>query len=335
MTVRRNGSPRLTVTIGSKEIVHYLIQRGPKREAEHMASIGVDFFAGPQITLSEAEVQKLVAAGKNINTISTSLTGILGNVSVAGVPVGLVIKVLSIYFVLETDFVAWVDKGNGVKLTLPWAAIWLEQYWLIIPIPVGPAPQDTGLVTVRRSNGVLFLNNESWTSNPYYGTRGTFFADVTGDGKADAIVVNDYTVTVRRSTGSGFGPNEDWTHSPYYGSRGTYFADVDGDGKADAIVVNDNTVTVRRSTGSGFGPNEDWTHGPYYGSRGTYFADVDGDGKADAIVVNDNTVTVRRSTGSGFGPNEDWTRGPYYGNAGTYFTDVDGDRRAEAIAVNK
>ena len=44
-----------------------------------------------------------------------------------------------------------------------------------------------------------FSGNESWTLNPYYGTRGTFFADVTGDGRADAIVVNDDRVTVRRS----------------------------------------------------------------------------------------------------------------------------------------
>lgn len=30
--------------------------------------------------------------------------------------------------------------------------------------------------------------NESWTSEAYFGDKGTFFADVTGDGKADAIV---------------------------------------------------------------------------------------------------------------------------------------------------
>ncbi len=93
-----------------------------------------------------------------------------------------------------------------------------------------------------------FSPNEDWTHGPYYGTRGTFFADVDGDGRADAIVVNDNTVTVRRSTGSGFGPNEDWTRGPYYGSRGTYFADVTGEGRADAIVVNDDTVVVRRSS---------------------------------------------------------------------------------------
>lgn len=42
-----------------------------------------------------------------------------------------------------------------------------------------------------------FGPNEDWTHGAYYGTRGTFFADVTGDGRADAIVVNDDTV--RRS----------------------------------------------------------------------------------------------------------------------------------------
>lgn len=63
-------------------------------------------------------------------------------------------------------------------------------------------------ITVRRSTGSSFLGNESWTNEPYYSTMSddlTFFADVTGDGRAHAIVVDDNRVTVRRSTGSGFG----------------------------------------------------------------------------------------------------------------------------------
>src|SRR5262249_3457022 len=98
---------------------------------------------------------------------------------------------------------------------------------------------------------MVFQSND-WTHGPYYGTRGTFFVDLTGDRRADAIVVNDGTVTVRRNTGYDFGPssqaNEDWTHGPYFGSRGIFFADVTGDGRADAIVVNNDTVTVRRNT---------------------------------------------------------------------------------------
>jgi hypothetical protein len=58
---------------------------------------------------------------------------------------------------------------------------------------------NNNTVTVRPSNGLKFGPNEDWTHGAYYGTRGTYFADVTGDGKADAIVVNDNTVVVRRS----------------------------------------------------------------------------------------------------------------------------------------
>jgi hypothetical protein len=245
--------------------------------------------------------------------------------------------VVTAYLQLNKAVVTAVDQGNGVNLTLPWVAIWFDQWWIIVPTPVPPPvviPTSFVLVTARRSNGVLFLPNELWTADPYFGTKGTYFADVTGDGKADAIAVSDKTVTVRRSSGHDFGPHEDWTHGPYFGTKGIYFADVTGDGKADAIVVNDDTVTVRRSSGHDFGPNEDWTHGPYFGSRGIYFADVTGDGKADAIVVNNDMVTVRRSSGHDFGPNEDWTHGPYFGSLGTYFADVDGDGKADAIVVN-
>ena len=180
----------------------------------------------------------------------------------------------------------------------------------------------------------LFAPNQEWTEEAFYGDRGTFFADVDGDGKADAIVVNDNRVVVRPSTGSNFAPNQEWTEEAFYGDRGTFFADVDGDGKADAIVVNDNRVVVRPSTGSNFASNQEWTEEAYYGDRGTFFADVNGDRKADAIVVNDNRVVVRPSTGSNFAPNEEWTEGAYYGDRGTFFADVNGDGKADAIVVN-
>ncbi|PZD70465.1 LexA repressor [Acaryochloris thomasi RCC1774] len=195
--------------------------------------------------------------------------------------------------------------------------------------------KKTGIIFANLSQGSEFSSSRmQLTDIPFYGLHGTYFADATGDGRADAIVVNDDKVTVRRSDGSNFTSNEAWTSNPYYGSRGTYFADVTGDGRADAIVVNDDKVTVRRSDGSNFTSNEAWTSNPYYGSRGTYFADVTGDGRADAIVVNDDKVTVRRSDGSNFTSNEAWTSNPYYGSLGTYFADVTGDGRADAIVVN-
>lgn len=79
----------------------------------------------------------------------------------------------------------------------------------------------------------------NWTGHNFQGSRGTFFADVTGDGKADAIAVNDDRIWFRRSNGSSFSldkpnPNEQLTSSPFYGERGRFFfADVTGDKKAD------------------------------------------------------------------------------------------------------
>jgi FG-GAP-like repeat len=191
-----------------------------------------------------------------------------------------------------------------------------------------------------------FGPNQDWTHGPYYGSRGTYFVDVDGDRRADAIVVNDTGITVRRSTGTSFGPYETWSNVPYYGGRGTYFADVDGDRLADAIVVNDAGITVRRSTGmpgfpfgdsliGGFGPYETWWDTDYYGPPGTYFASVNYDRRADAIAVNRySTVRVRFSTGTSFEMDQDLTHGPYYGTRGTYFVDVNYDGMADAIAVN-
>ena len=58
-------------------------------------------------------------------------------------------------------------------------------------------------MTVRRSGRVgfkgyweqltseHFLRGEFWTHGGFYGWRGTYFSDVTADGRADAIAVND------------------------------------------------------------------------------------------------------------------------------------------------
>src|SRR5262245_28196488 len=136
-------------------------------------------------------------------------------------------------------------------------------------------------------NPFPYAPRTAWTERAYFGLRGTFFADVTGDKKADAIAVNDWGVAVRRSDGAEFLPDETWSSTPYFGGLATFFADVTGDKKAEAIVVNDWGVTVRRSDGTKFLAGETWTGTPYFGGLGTFFADVTGDGKADAIAVND------------------------------------------------
>lgn len=181
--------------------------------------------------------------------------------------------------------------------------------------------------------------------------RPNFFADVTGDGRADAIVVNPDGVWVRVTDSSGRMPaasQRNWTGDGFWGWRGTHFADVDGDGRADLIAVDEAGVAVRLAIGRRarrdpwrFAPASDWTAGGYWGERGTYFADVTGDGRADAIVVNDDGgVFVGVSDGSRFVRDGYWLTGvPNDREAKNHFADVtgadaDGRRRADLIAVN-
>jgi hypothetical protein len=215
-------------------------------------------------------------------------------------------------------------------------------------------------VLVSKSSGTGFQAPQRWlgvTTGSILGTKGTFFADVTADGKADAIFVHDYMITVRPSMGNGFAGPETWHTVPHYGRRGTFFADVNGDGRADAIAVRNDGVIVRLAvwkvvivngqvTGSKwqFGDPKNWTGGAYYSDpnhafSSVYFADINNDKKADALAVNGYGVTVRRSTGSSFSGNEPWTTNPYYGHGcswaeNNFFIDVTGDKQADAIVVN-
>ena len=209
-------------------------------------------------------------------------------------------------------------------------------------------------IYVRPSSGAGFGDPQRW-SDEFWGDgdehdaggfmvadRGTYFADVTGDGLADAIAVTTGTVVVRRSWGGGFGGDEDWTFGPFWGNWNTAFADVDSDGLADAIAVNDDRIWVRRSNGSWFNGNEEWAEGPFVAMRSKgftlygndFFADVTGDGRADAIGVFPNKIQVRRSVGDWFESPQDWTPDAFFGNRETWFTDVTGDGKANSIAVN-
>jgi hypothetical protein len=212
------------------------------------------------------------------------------------------------------------------------------------------AVYNNGPILVRLANSGIreFEGAKLWTSNPFYGDRATAFADVTGDGWADAIAVNYWGITVRRSMGGLFGPNEGWSAGSFFGDRNTHFADVNGDGKADAIAENNSGIKVALANPhtAKFDQPTDWTLNPYYGNRGTFFADVTGDGKADAIVSNDETipfgrVVVRPSIGTRFNDsNQEWTNEPFYGTRGTFFVSATNgfgcsDGTADAITVDE
>ena len=81
---------------------------------------------------------------------------------------------------------------------------------------------DTGRLLVGRARTGSFPGFQAlepyWSGVPFYGTHGTFFADVTGDRAADAIAVNGYGVVVRPSTGGlYFDTNQPWTKEPFFG----------------------------------------------------------------------------------------------------------------------
>jgi hypothetical protein len=154
-----------------------------------------------------------------------------------------------------------------------------------------------GLGTCFTSCGDFRLSTtpERWIQGAYNGEKGTYFADVTGDGAADAINVHENRVEVRRAVrspfvGNGggykFGDPEYWTDDRYYGNLGPLrFQDWDSDGDADAIVVNDWGITVRLSNGSRFEPN--WTvTRAFYGDNNTLFMNLNGDKYLDIVALN-------------------------------------------------
>jgi hypothetical protein len=173
-----------------------------------------------------------------------------------------------------------------------------------------------------------------WTSSSFVGSRGTFFADVTGGGTDDVIAVNNTNILVRRSNGAPpLLASQTWLSTGFFGGVGTFVADVTGGGRADVIAVNSGNILVRASNGSSFGSSQTWLSTSFSGSVGTFFADVTGDGRSDAIAVNSSSVLVRASTGSSFGASQNWSGG-LSGSVGTFVADVTGDGRADLIAVN-
>ena len=137
--------------------------------------------------------------------------------------------------------------------------------------------------------------NEAWTSSPFFGTAGTYVADVTGDGKADVLKVTAPNVTLRVSNGSTFLTTEYAWLTTLAWERGFQFADINGDGKADIYAINNNSIKVWWGFGTTVFSSTPYTllTGVGYGSDGTWFRDVNGDGAADLIMKNGSTITCR------------------------------------------
>ncbi len=162
----------------------------------------------------------------------------------------------------------------------------------------------------------------------------TFFADATGDRRADGIAVNSANIWEISSTGSGFTAPALWLNGAFHGDRATLFGDIDGDGRVDGVAYDISSVWVALSSGNGFDGPAKWLSGAFYGSYANLLADVNGDGKADGIAVNTGNIYVMLSTGSSFAAPSVWLNGSFYGTHATLAGDVNGDGKADGIAVN-
>ena len=193
-------------------------------------------------------------------------------------------------------------------------------------------------VWVSLSTGSGFTNPGMWVQHGPSTPDQIQYADVDGDGKADALyfdTLRSRGVWVSLSTGSAFANAAMWLQHGDSTPDQIQYADVNGDGKADALYFDsDGRIWVSLSTGTSFTPPAVWAqHGSSTPDQIQY-ADVNGDGKVDALyfdVVRDNRVWVNLSTGSGFSSREAWLQhGPSTPDQIQY-ADVNGDGRADAI----
>ncbi len=130
----------------------------------------------------------------------------------------------------------------------------------------------------------IFLEPPMFSSGGY-ATNGIAVADVNGDGKPDALVVNqDGTVGVLLG-------NADGSFQPaviYYsgGATGLSVADLNGDGNPDLAVAGGDTVSVLLGKGDGtFQPPVTYGSGGQSASS-IAIGDLNGDGKPDLLVGN-------------------------------------------------
>ncbi|WP_405468566.1 trypsin-like serine protease [Streptomyces anulatus] len=184
-----------------------------------------------------------------------------------------------------------------------------------------------GSVVVHRNLGTSFGPGTVMSSGWGRFVTGTdmgrlYFADVTGDNKADLIVhTNDGNIAVRKNMGTYFDGGTHWSAGWGRFLTGTdlgrlYFADITGDNKADLIVhTNDGNIAVRKNMGTYFDGGTHWSAGWGRFLTGTdlgrlYFADVTGDNKADLIVhTNDGNIAVRKNMGTYFDGGTHWSAG--------------------------
>jgi hypothetical protein len=243
----------------------------------------------------------------------------------------------------------WVSLSTGSDSTVP--EMWL-QHGPSTPDQIqyadvdGDGKADALYFDTFRSNGIWvslstgtsFLGAQLWLQHDPSTPEQIQYADVNGDGKADALYFDTSQtggVLVSLSSGAGFATPEMWAQYPPSTPDQIKYFDVNGDGKADALHFDaGGALRVGISTGSSFTTPSIWLqHGPST-SEQLQYVDVNGDGKVDALyfdTLRSNGVWVSLSTGTSFLGAQLWLQhGPSTPDQIQY-ADVDGDGRADAV----
>ena len=243
----------------------------------------------------------------------------------------------------------WVSLSLGNDSTLP--ELWL-QHGPSTPDQIQYADVDgdgkadalyfdtfgSNGVWVSLSTGTGFTAPQMWLQHGPSTPDQIQYADVNGDGKADALYFDTFRtggIWVGLSTGNAFVAPAMWAQYASSVPAQIKYFDVDGDGKADALHFDTGgALRVGISTGSGFTTPSIWLqHGPST-SEQLQYVDVNGDGKVDALyfdTLRSNGVWVSLSIGTSFLGAQLWLQhGPSTPDQIQY-TDVDGDGRADAL----
>jgi hypothetical protein len=186
------------------------------------------------------------------------------------------------------------------------------------------------------STGSSFLF-QNWFTGKFYGTGGTYAADVTGSGFADGVAFDGASEFALGTGGPSFGTIpanlKVWLPMPFQGEIATSVVDVDGDGRADAVDLNGHEILVALSTGESFEEPTQWSAIDLTPYAELWMADVNGDGMWDTILLGNSSVEVCLSTGTAFAPPVVWDQSPLYSDIVTLFADVDGDGRMDGIQI--
>jgi phospholipase C len=206
---------------------------------------------------------------------------------------------------------------------------------------------DGGFAEPRLVLGNLGYN-QGWRTEKH----ARFFADLTGDGKADIVGFGDAGVWTALNNGSGgfaterlvlgnLGYNQGWRVEKHP----RFLADITGDRKADIVGFGDAGVWVARGKGDGgfndaqlvidnLGYNQGWR----VEKHARFVVDLTGDGKADIVAFGDDGVWVALNKGDGtfaapklvlgnFGAKQGWSSDKHR----RFLADIAGDGRPDIV----